>query len=338
MPSARLRFVNHKSHTRRDLRERVDDFASRVAARQFLFWRRRRRSPATALLAFRPPAFCFRRRLQPAEKSRRPSDDQDRRAHPAGARRPRNKSAPPRRVQQTYQPAPADGAGRSRSLPPSEAPVHSPIVVPPKSKQFKAPVSACRSGLCRRVAAGAKPRLRLSLRRSPPPVMAQGAAPEPSAACSACCAAAIRGRRWRKFNRHKSSNCKCSRLACRRRADADRAGLCHAGELGGLRGLCRIHARRRCRPRMSRPPRQRSRAPRAVSRSAAPSRPRAPATARHAANCAAFSPRRRNAADVIVAAHLRRRKTRTDPRAICLFRCRCYFLNGTTVWRCSPRP
>src|SRR5688572_17917084 len=32
----------------------------------------------------------------------------------------------PQRVQQTYQPAPADGAGRSRALPPSEAPVHSP--------------------------------------------------------------------------------------------------------------------------------------------------------------------------------------------------------------------
>src|SRR5262245_35270029 len=33
----------------------------------------------------------------------------------------------PRRVQQTYQPAPAEGAGRSRALPPSEAPVHSPV-------------------------------------------------------------------------------------------------------------------------------------------------------------------------------------------------------------------
>ena len=46
------------------------------------------------------------------------------------------------RMQQTYSPAPADGAGRSRVVPPSEAPLHSPIVVPPKKKQFKAPVAS----------------------------------------------------------------------------------------------------------------------------------------------------------------------------------------------------
>jgi hypothetical protein len=45
-------------------------------------------------------------------------------------------------MQQTFSPAPADGAGRSRMVPPSEAPVHSPIVVPPKKKQFKAPVAS----------------------------------------------------------------------------------------------------------------------------------------------------------------------------------------------------
>ena len=57
------------------------------------------------------------------------------RADPAKAR-------PLPRMQQTYSPAPADGAGRSRVVPPSEAPLHSPIVVPPKKKQFKAPVAS----------------------------------------------------------------------------------------------------------------------------------------------------------------------------------------------------
>ena len=52
------------------------------------------------------------------------------------------RARPLRRMQQTFSPAPADGAGRSRVVPPSEAPVHSPIVVPPKKKQFKAPVAS----------------------------------------------------------------------------------------------------------------------------------------------------------------------------------------------------
>lgn len=74
------------------------------------------------------------------------------------------------RVQQTYTPppAPAAGAGRSRMVPPSEAPIHSPIVVPPKRKQFKAPVATVDPGY---IASVAEP--------AAAPVMAQGAAAEP---------------------------------------------------------------------------------------------------------------------------------------------------------------
>jgi hypothetical protein len=51
------------------------------------------------------------------------------------------KQRPVQRVQQTYSPAPAAGAGRSRVLPPSETPEHAPIVVPPKKKRFGPPVA-----------------------------------------------------------------------------------------------------------------------------------------------------------------------------------------------------
>jgi len=83
----------------------------------------------------------------------------------------------PRRVQQTYSPAPADGAGRSRAVPPSEAPVHSPVIVPPRSKQFKAPQASVDPDYVESVVQG-EPR---SLSAPPPgsaPVVAQGAAPE----------------------------------------------------------------------------------------------------------------------------------------------------------------
>lgn len=88
---------------------------------------------------------------------------------------------PVQKVQQTYQPAPAEGAGRSRAVPPSEAPVHSPIITPPKSKQFKAPVATLDPSYVERTEgdAGAEPEpveLPPSMRQ--PPVVAQGAAPE----------------------------------------------------------------------------------------------------------------------------------------------------------------
>jgi hypothetical protein len=86
------------------------------------------------------------------------------------------KVIPPRRVQQTYQPAPADGAGRSRAVPPSEAPVHSPVITPPKSRQFKAPQASVDPDYVESVAQG-EPRS-LSAPAAPP-VVAQGATPEP---------------------------------------------------------------------------------------------------------------------------------------------------------------
>lgn len=79
------------------------------------------------------------------------------------------------RVQQSYQPAPAEGAGRSRAAPPSEAPVHSPIVVPPKKKQFRAPTASVDPDYVTAVAEGRDPP---SAVPPSPPVMAQGAAPE----------------------------------------------------------------------------------------------------------------------------------------------------------------
>jgi hypothetical protein len=84
------------------------------------------------------------------------------------------------RVQQTYSPAPAEGAGRSRVVPPSEAPEHSPIVVPPRKKQFKAPVATVDPSYGEEMSgeldAGApQPRYAASVPASAP-VMAQGAA------------------------------------------------------------------------------------------------------------------------------------------------------------------
>ena len=92
------------------------------------------------------------------------------------------KQRPVQKVQQTYQPAPADGAGSSRRVPPSEAPVHSPIVVPPKNKQFKAPVARVDPSYVERIAAGSEPQDAAPVAAPvpvQPPVMAQGAAPEP---------------------------------------------------------------------------------------------------------------------------------------------------------------
>jgi len=93
-----------------------------------------------------------------------------------------DKQRPVQRVQQTYQPAPAEGAGRSRVTPPSEVPVHSPIVVPPKTKQFKAPVARVDPSYVERIAAGSEPQEAAPVAAPapvPPPVMAQGTAPEP---------------------------------------------------------------------------------------------------------------------------------------------------------------
>jgi len=92
------------------------------------------------------------------------------------------KQRPVQKVQQTYQPAPADGAGSSRRVPPSEAPVHSPIVVPPKNKQFKAPVARVDPSYVERIAAGSEeqePAPAAAPMPVTPPVMAQGTAPEP---------------------------------------------------------------------------------------------------------------------------------------------------------------
>jgi hypothetical protein len=91
---------------------------------------------------------------------------------------------PVTRVQQTYSPAPADGAGRSRVVPPSEAPEHSPIVVPPKKKQFKAPVATLDPAYVATVTDGQRSDAPEPGYGSTPvpnamPVMAQGAAPEP---------------------------------------------------------------------------------------------------------------------------------------------------------------
>ena len=86
------------------------------------------------------------------------------------------KVIPPRRVQQTYQPAPAEGAGRSRTVPPSEAPVHSPIITPPKSKQFRAPQASVDPDYVDSVAQGEPRSLSAPLAA---PVVAQGTAPEP---------------------------------------------------------------------------------------------------------------------------------------------------------------
>jgi hypothetical protein len=83
----------------------------------------------------------------------------------------------PQRVQQTYQPAPADGAGRSRALPPSEAPVHSPVIAPPKHKRFKAPAASVDPEYIESVAQG-EPRSLSAPAPEPAPVVAQGAAPE----------------------------------------------------------------------------------------------------------------------------------------------------------------
>jgi hypothetical protein len=93
-----------------------------------------------------------------------------------------DKQRPVPRVQQTYQPAPAEGAGRSRAVPPSEAPVHSPIVVPPKKKQFKAPLATVDPSYVERIEAGGdeqEPGSVAAPTPATPPVMAQGAAPEP---------------------------------------------------------------------------------------------------------------------------------------------------------------
>ncbi len=105
------------------------------------------RSPATARLAFRRPGFyCRLRRNRPGSPSKTAALVPPDRAAPERQR-------PVQKVQQTYQPAPAEGAGRSRSVPPSEAPVHSPIVVPPKNKQFKAPVARVDPSYVERIAA-----------------------------------------------------------------------------------------------------------------------------------------------------------------------------------------
>ncbi len=93
------------------------------------------------------------------------------------------KQRPAPRVQQTYSPAPADGAGRSRMTPPSEAPVHSPIVVPPKKKQFKAPVASVDPVYVASATEGVRSDAPQPGYASPPasiaaPVMARGAAPE----------------------------------------------------------------------------------------------------------------------------------------------------------------
>lgn len=83
----------------------------------------------------------------------------------------------PRRVQQTYQPAPADGAGRSRATPPSEAPIHSPVIAPPKHKRFKAPTASVDPDYVESVVAG-EPRSLSAPVPAAAPVVAQGAAPE----------------------------------------------------------------------------------------------------------------------------------------------------------------
>lgn len=91
------------------------------------------------------------------------------------------KLRPVQRVQQTYSPAPADGAGRSRVVPPSEAPIHSPIVVPPKKKQFKAPTATVDPSYVERLAAGSDRQEAAPVAAPAPvsrPVMAQGAAAE----------------------------------------------------------------------------------------------------------------------------------------------------------------
>ena len=153
------------------------------------------------------------------------------------------KVIPPRRVQQTYQPAPADGAGRSRAVPPSEAPVHSPVITPPKSKQFKAPQASVDPDYVDSVAQG-EPR---SLSAPPPaPVVAQGAAPEPKRGLfnmlrnrnAGAQTAQVQQVQVQQVQDAAGSRANRSRFC---RADADRTGLCHAVELGGIRGLCRIH-------------------------------------------------------------------------------------------------
>jgi hypothetical protein len=98
---------------------------------------------------------------------------------PDRADRGRERPAP--RVQQSYQPAPAEGAGSSRAAPPSEAPIHSPIVVPPKKKQFKAPLASIDPSYVERLAPGSNQPDARSAEPMPvtPPVMAQGTAPEP---------------------------------------------------------------------------------------------------------------------------------------------------------------
>jgi hypothetical protein len=93
-----------------------------------------------------------------------------------------DKQRPVQRVQQTYSPAPAEGAGRSRVVPPSEAPIHSPIVVPPKKKQFKAPLVTVDPSYVERIAAGSEMQETAPVAAPmpvAPPVMAQGVAPEP---------------------------------------------------------------------------------------------------------------------------------------------------------------
>ncbi len=81
------------------------------------------------------------------------------------------------RVQQTYQPAPAEGAGGSRPLPPSQAPVHSPVIAPPKHKRFKAPTASVDPDYVASVAQG-EPRSLSAPAPAAAPVVAQGAAPE----------------------------------------------------------------------------------------------------------------------------------------------------------------
>ena len=139
-----------------------------------------------------------------------------------------------RRVQQTYSPAPAEGAGRSRVVPPSDAPEHSPIVVPPKTKQFKAPVARVDptylADMSGELGANA-PQPGYASTRIPAsaPVMAQGAAAEPkrglftsqrfrarSAASAAEAASSVSGDLVETCLSVHVTRCSTSRMAARR--------------------------------------------------------------------------------------------------------------------------
>jgi len=93
------------------------------------------------------------------------------------------KQRPVQRVQQTYSPAPAAGAGRSRVLPPSETPEHAPIVVPPKKKRFGPPVAIVDPTYIASAddvrSDAPQPDTASTPVLASAPVMAQGAAPEP---------------------------------------------------------------------------------------------------------------------------------------------------------------